>query len=123
MISTILVGTDGSEAASAAERYGVGLAARLKARVAGISVIEDRLIRGLRDDGLGLPPPPLDSLAKYLHGRAEAAGRRNSPTPPRWRSRSNLRKASPTTGSSSEVSRQTSSWWVATVRTSIFEPV
>jgi nucleotide-binding universal stress UspA family protein len=78
MISTILVGTDGSEAAAVAERYGVGLAARLKARVAGISIIEDRLTRALRDDGLGLSPPPLDSLAKYLRERADAAGRRLS---------------------------------------------
>jgi len=32
MIQSILIATDGSEAAHAAERYGVGLAARLKAR-------------------------------------------------------------------------------------------
>jgi nucleotide-binding universal stress UspA family protein len=76
MISTILVGSDGSEAAAAAERYGVGLATRLKARLAGISVVEDRLTRSLREDGLGVPPPSLDSLATYLRDRAEAVGRR-----------------------------------------------
>jgi len=76
MISTILVGTDGSEAAAAAERYGVGLAAHLKARLLGISVVEDRLIRGLREDGLGVSPPSLESLATYLENRADAACRR-----------------------------------------------
>jgi nucleotide-binding universal stress UspA family protein len=54
------------------------LAARLEARISGVSVIEDRLTRGLRDDGLGLQPAPLDSLATYLKARAEAAGRRLS---------------------------------------------
>jgi nucleotide-binding universal stress UspA family protein len=76
MISTILVGTDGSEAAAAAERYGVGLAARLKARLLGISVVEERLTNALREDGLGVPPPAFESLATYLKNRAEAACRR-----------------------------------------------
>jgi nucleotide-binding universal stress UspA family protein len=78
MISTILVGTDGSEAAAAAERYGVGLAERLKVRLLGISVVEDRLTRGLSQNGLGLSPPPLDPLATYLANRADAACRRLS---------------------------------------------
>jgi len=78
MISTILVATDGSEAAAAAERFGVGLASRLKARVAGVSVVEDRLARGFQADGLEVSPPALDTLVKFLHGRAEAAGRRLS---------------------------------------------
>jgi len=76
MISTILVGTDGSEASGVAERFAVDLASRLNARITGVAVVEDRLTRGLRDDGLGLPPPPLDALAKYLHDRADAAARR-----------------------------------------------
>ena len=76
MISTILVGTDGSEAAAAAERYGVALASRLNVRVQGLSVVEDRWTRGLREDGLGVAPPPLDALATYLESRAEAACRR-----------------------------------------------
>jgi nucleotide-binding universal stress UspA family protein len=70
------VGTDGSEAAAAAERVGVALASRLKARLQGLSVVEDRWTRGLRDDGLGVSPPPLDALASYLDDRAEAACRR-----------------------------------------------
>jgi nucleotide-binding universal stress UspA family protein len=78
MISTVLVGTDGSEAAVAAERYGVSIASRLKARLQGLSVVEDRWTRGLREDGLGVALPPLDALASYLEARAEAACRRLS---------------------------------------------
>jgi nucleotide-binding universal stress UspA family protein len=78
MISTILMGTDGSEAAAAAERYGVAMAARLKARLLGISVVENRLTRGLVEDGLGVSPPALDALAAYLEDRANAACRRLS---------------------------------------------
>ena len=78
MISTILVATDGSEAAGAAERYAVGLASRLRARVAGISVVEDRFTRGFHEDGLGVPPPSMEALSTYLKGRAEAAVRRLS---------------------------------------------
>ncbi len=76
MISTILLATDGSEAAGAAERYGVGLAARLRARLLGLSVIEDRLARGLLEDGLGVPPPPMDGIAAYLKSRADAVCQR-----------------------------------------------
>lgn len=78
MISTILVATDGSEGAAAAERYGASLAARLKARLLGLSVVEDRLTRGFSDDGLGVAPPPADALAAYLNARADAACRRLS---------------------------------------------
>ena len=46
MISTILVATDGSEAAGNAERFGVALASRMKGRLLGISVVEDRFTRG-----------------------------------------------------------------------------
>ncbi len=76
MISTILVATDGSEAAGAAERYGVSLAARMKARLLGLSVVEDRMSRGFQEDGLGVAPPPPDTVATYLKARAEAACRR-----------------------------------------------
>jgi nucleotide-binding universal stress UspA family protein len=76
MISTILVATDGSEAAAAAERYAVSLAARLRARLQGISVAEDRVAGGLQENGLGVPPPSLDALTAYLKSRAEAACRR-----------------------------------------------
>ena len=76
MISTILVATDGSEAATAAERLGTSLAARLKARVVGISVVEDRFARGFSEDGLAVAPPSPDALAAYLKARAEASCRR-----------------------------------------------
>src|SRR5258708_2218020 len=39
MISTILVGTDGSEAAANAERFSVALASRMKARLLGAIVV------------------------------------------------------------------------------------
>ena len=76
MISTILVATDGSDASAAAEQYGVALAARLRARVMGISVVEDRLARGLQESGLGVTPPPPEPMAAYLKERADAACRR-----------------------------------------------
>jgi nucleotide-binding universal stress UspA family protein len=76
MISTILVGTDGSEAAAAAEHFGVALASRLKVRLQGLAVVEDRFTRGFRDDGLGVAPPPADLLASYFGSRADAACRR-----------------------------------------------
>ncbi len=46
MIESILLATDGSDAASAAERYGVALAARLRARLHGVTVVEDRSAPG-----------------------------------------------------------------------------
>jgi len=76
MIETILLATDGSDAAQAAERYGVAMAARLRARLLGLTVIEDGLLQGLRADSLGVPPPSLDGLEVFLKGRAEAVCRR-----------------------------------------------
>lgn len=76
MIETILIATDGSEAANAAESYGVTLAARLSARIVGLSVVEERWLRSLRAEGLGLTPPPLESIESFLKARAEAACRR-----------------------------------------------
>jgi nucleotide-binding universal stress UspA family protein len=76
MISTILVATDGSEPASHAERLGIALAARLRARLFGLSVVEERLARGFREDGLGITPPSPEPVASYLKSRAEAAARR-----------------------------------------------
>jgi nucleotide-binding universal stress UspA family protein len=76
MISTILVATDGSEAAAVVERFGVDFAARLRARLLGLSVVEDRLARGLHEDGLGVRPPSLDAVSAYLGSRADAACRR-----------------------------------------------
>jgi nucleotide-binding universal stress UspA family protein len=76
MTSSILIATDGSEAAAAAERFGAELAARLKARVVGVCVVEDRFARGMSDDGLGVAPPPAEPMANYLKARAEATCRR-----------------------------------------------
>ncbi|HKA13619.1 MAG TPA: universal stress protein [Myxococcota bacterium] len=73
MISTILVATDGSEPAANAERFGVALASRMKARLLCISVVEDRFTRGFSEDGLGIAPPSPEPLAQYLRQRAEAA--------------------------------------------------
>ena len=78
MISTILVATDGSEAAAVAERFGVSLAGRLKARLLGLSVAEDRYTRGVQEDGLGVPTPPMEPFAGYLKSRADATCRRLS---------------------------------------------
>ena len=52
MIETVLVATDGSEVAAGAERYGVALAGGLSARIAGLSVVEDRGVGGFRVGGL-----------------------------------------------------------------------
>jgi nucleotide-binding universal stress UspA family protein len=76
MISTMLAASDGSEAAAVAERYALELAARVKARLLALSVIEDRLARGFREDGLGVAPPSPDATAAYLKSRAEATCRR-----------------------------------------------
>ena len=75
-METILVATDGSQAAAHAENFAVSLAARLRARLQGLTVVEDRFIRGRRDDGLGVPPPALDGIESYLKARGEAACRR-----------------------------------------------
>ncbi len=76
MISTILVATDGSEACAPAERFGASLAGRMRARLLGLSVVEDRFARGFHEDGLGVAPPAPDPVATYLRARAEAACRR-----------------------------------------------
>ena len=76
MIESIVVATDGSQAATSAERYAVALAARLKARLTALTVIEDRWNQGLRAEGLGIQSPPLDSVESFLKARAEAVCRR-----------------------------------------------
>lgn len=78
MIDTVLVATDGSEAAAAAERFAVGLAGRLRARLQGIAVVEECITQGLRKNTLGAPLPPLDGLEGFLKARADAACRRVS---------------------------------------------
>jgi nucleotide-binding universal stress UspA family protein len=76
MIESILIATDGSDAASAAERYAVSLAARLRARLQAVTVIEDRLIHGLRAEGLGIAAPDTAGIEAFLKARAEGAARR-----------------------------------------------
>jgi nucleotide-binding universal stress UspA family protein len=76
MIQSILIATDGSEAAHSAERLGIAFAARLKARLAVLSVIEERVSLGLRADALGIPPGPVAAAEAFLKVRAEAALKR-----------------------------------------------
>ena len=76
MIESILIATDGSDAAHVAERWGAALAGRLRARCYGLTVIEERVTLGLRADSLGIPPGPLDAVENFLKVRAEAACRR-----------------------------------------------
>ncbi len=77
MIESILVGTDGSAAASAAENYAVALAARLRTRLVGLSVVEERYFRSAgQGESLGLPPRPTENLESWLKARADAACRR-----------------------------------------------
>ncbi len=76
MIETILVATDGSEAAAAAERCAVALSSRLKTRLSGIGVVEKRDVRTPPNAGLELPTFPESELASYYRQRAEAAARR-----------------------------------------------
>ena len=78
MIESILVATDGSEGASAGERFGVSLASRLRSRLAGFTVVEDRDVRAPKDDGLSLPAFPESEVAAYYRTRAEATVRRFS---------------------------------------------
>lgn len=69
-MESILIATDGSQAAAAAEQAGVLLGARLRARVQGITVIEDRQVRPRPNDGLGMPAPTVDE--GYFKARGEA---------------------------------------------------
>ena len=76
MIETILVATDGSADASAAEQTGMGLASRLGARLSGVSILDDRLMHAPAGDGLALPPFPEAELTAYYRARADAVARR-----------------------------------------------
>jgi nucleotide-binding universal stress UspA family protein len=73
MIETVLLATDGSEAAATAERFAVDLATRLRARLRALTVIEDRIVHGLKGVGLGIASPPLEGVEAFLRARAEAA--------------------------------------------------
>jgi len=76
MIDSILVASDGSECAVAAERCAVALASKLGASLTALSVIEDRLMRAPASEGLSLPPYPETELAAYHRARADAIVRR-----------------------------------------------
>lgn len=76
MIETILVGTDGSEGAASAERFGVSLAARLRVRLSGCTVVEDCDVKAPEDGGLGVGSFPEAELSTYYRARAEATSRR-----------------------------------------------
>lgn len=76
MIETILVATDGSDDASAAEQTAMGLASRLNARLSAVSIVDDRLLRAPAGEGLALPAFPEAELAGYYRARAEAVARR-----------------------------------------------
>jgi len=78
MIETILVATDGSDDGGAAERTGISLAARLRVRLSGITVVEDRNVRGPGDAGLSLPSFPEAEVAAYWRARADGLAQRFS---------------------------------------------
>jgi nucleotide-binding universal stress UspA family protein len=76
MIETILVATDGSDDGSAAERTGIALAARLRVRLSGITVIEEKCVQAPKDAGLSLPQFPAAELGAYYRARAEGLAQR-----------------------------------------------
>ena len=76
MIDSILVATDGSDDATAAETMAMGLASRLSARLSGVAVVDDRLLRAPTGEGLALPPFPENEISAYYRARAEAVARR-----------------------------------------------
>jgi nucleotide-binding universal stress UspA family protein len=76
MIETILVATDGSDDGGAAERASIALAARLRVRLSGVTIVEDGDIRAPNDAGLSLPPFPDTELAAYHRARADAIASR-----------------------------------------------
>lgn len=78
MIDSILIASDGSECAIAAERCGVTLAAKLGASLNVLSVIEDKSVRAPSSEGLSLPPFPEAELAAYHRARGDAILRRVS---------------------------------------------
>lgn len=76
MIDTVLIATDGSDAAVSAEGLAVALAAGLGARLNALSVVEDRATRGLQSNALGVPAPPTEAIDRFLEARADAVIRR-----------------------------------------------
>jgi nucleotide-binding universal stress UspA family protein len=78
MIETLMIATDGSEGAVAAERFGLSLAKSLGVRARGVTVIETTRVRSLRAAPLGVPVPPLDAIEGFLKARADAVCQRFS---------------------------------------------
>ncbi len=76
MIETILVATDGSEAASAAERCAIALASKLRARLSGLTVVEDRDVNAPASGDLNIQGFPASELAAFHKARAEAIATR-----------------------------------------------
>jgi len=77
MIDSILLATDGSEAAISAERLAVALASRLGARLRAVSVVEEKIVASLRAPGLDMPPlSPIEGVEAFLKAKADAACRR-----------------------------------------------
>ena len=77
MIESILVATDGSECSDSAEKYALALASKLGARLAGLTVVEERDVRAPGDNGLTLSAPfPESQTSSYYRARAEAVARR-----------------------------------------------
>lgn len=79
MIKRILVPTNGGEAAARGVSYAVALAARFKAHVIGLSVVDVRLLENpfVRDIATGTGTPPFlnypDGIADVLEERGHAA--------------------------------------------------
>lgn len=72
MIETLLIATDGSDGAGAAERLGLSLARSLGARARGVTVVETARVQSLRAATLGLAPPALEPIEGFLKARADA---------------------------------------------------
>ncbi len=78
MIESILVASDGSECAIAAEICAIALASKLGASLSGITVVEDHLVRAPSSQGLNLPPFPEAEASAYYRARGDAILRRFS---------------------------------------------
>lgn len=76
MIETILVATDGSETAADAEAFAIHMASRLRARLHGIVVLEDRYTKSFGAEDVGVPPPSQESIVAWLKARAETVSQR-----------------------------------------------
>lgn len=78
MIETLLLATDGSDGAVAAEGFAISLAKSLGTRLRGVTVIETARVQSLRTATLGVAPPPLDAIEGFLKARADAVCQRLS---------------------------------------------